>query len=215
MIVRLFAILSFVLCCSPVYAEEPVEIPLDQIWALDMPGTRDLRELEQGDKFKSLSATERIQNSLVENTRWLLNVNHRPSYGSVVGRGTVIAATGLEALKHANAILADKQTRIEWFDSSEELTLVFFAYESGRRVRLSKVYSTKKEVVVEYAFEAVEFPKSTSQIALIPLGKLPPGNRNVKITRLDEIITNAELRHHRQAFGRQVISESFAFGVRK
>ncbi len=214
--VRLFALLALIYCCSISYAEEAVEIPQGEIWALDMPGTKDIRELEPNrDAFKGMSAAERIENSLIENTRRLLNINNRPSYGSVAGRGAVVAASDLEALKLANAILANKQPRTEFFDSSEELTLVFFAYESGKCVRLKRVYRTDKEVVVEYRFETKTFPNSSSQIALIPLEKLPPGNRYVSIKRLDEDATNAELRQHRQAVGRQVVCDSFTFEVRE
>jgi hypothetical protein len=202
-----------VLGCSISHAEETVEIPLSEIWALDMPRTKNIRELEPNrDSFKEMSAAERIQNSLVENTRWLLNINNRPEYGSVADHGFVVAATELEALKEANLILAGKHSRQVIFDESDDLTLVFFAYQNGKHIRLNEISLRGKEVSVEYQFGS---PKFSASIVLIPLGKLSPGTRHVSFKRHESDKPDAELRQHRKTLERQIVCDSFTFGVRQ
>ncbi|MDZ4659054.1 MAG: hypothetical protein SH868_15885 [Bythopirellula sp.] len=211
MIVRSTIALALVLCCSFSYAEE---IPLDQIWALDMPGTKDVHDLEPNqDALKGMTATELIEKSLVGNTRWLLNANRRPPYGSQGERGFVVAATGLEALKQANAVLSKEKPRREIFSAGEELTLVFFSYSCGRDVRLDGVSRSGRKITVKYHFYAHSYSQSTTHFALVPIGKFSAGNVKVKIERMPDESLTGQSSPMDQGRVRQTVCESFTFGV--
>ncbi len=196
---------------------EAIEIPLSEIWAYDMPGTQDVRQLEDQEKFKGMLVTERIKNSVVSNTHWRLNLNFRPSEGNHADRGFVVTGVGLDALKEANAILSGKKNREDFFAAGEELTLVFFAYSCSRFVRLDEVMRTHDEIVVKYHFHSHGLRKSSQHFALIPLGSSLRGNINVKMKRMADTTSinkiDPQAAPYDQGEARRIVCEPFAFGI--
>jgi hypothetical protein len=165
MTTRLFALLAVLLCCSHGHAEEKdtskpdgqvaaaadetVTIPLSEIWALDIPGTKDILKLENREKFRGMKVADLIKNSLVENTKSVLSSRHWPARGQSAGGGFVVVGTGLEALKEANAVLVKKKERPDTLPAGKELTLVFYSYMSGRYVRLDRVVKSNRDIKIE------------------------------------------------------------------
>lgn len=226
MIVRAFVLLACLLCCSLSHAEETkefVEIPLDQIWGLNIPGTNDIRLLEGAiDQFDHLSSEERRQKSLVSHISWLLGSNFRPNSGTRAGQGFVVQENGLAALKEANKILAKKSPRLELFRADSNLTLVFFSYSSPARIELEKVTRSKNEVTVQYRLLNTNRDPSTRYVslssasfALIPIGKFNSGPVAVRI-ELSHQEGHAE-RHllNDQMAASSTVCDSFTFSITK
>jgi len=104
-----------------------ITIPLDEIWGYDLPGTKDIREIEpESEKFNAMPARERIKRSLVSNSLWRLGA--RPPEGEVAGEALVVAGEKLDALKQANAFFNDAKTRPSELPADTDLTLVFFSF---------------------------------------------------------------------------------------
>jgi hypothetical protein len=163
----------------------PVEIPLKEIWALNIPGTRNVRELDPPRLRDPLTEEEFIQTSLVEQIARSLNVTHWPKEGEDGGPAFVVVGEDLDALRQAQKVLAGELERNETVPGDKELTLVFYSYY-GRTVRLDAVERKNNEVVVKYHLHAHQSGVSTPHFALIPIGKLPPGQVAVTLERLPD-----------------------------
>ena len=204
---RYLAIVLVVSISSTALGEE---ISLKSIWALDMPGTRNVRELEPKPEA-GLSADELISRSLVEQIRWSLNPNFWPKDGQKAGKAFVVAGSGLDALREAHGVLADKIERSSAVAADKETTIVFYAYNSGRSVLLDEVIRQGDTVTVKYHLHAHETLKSTTHFALIPLGKLTPGKIQVNIQRSPDTGPSGLVRRFKTVPADRIVCGSFAF----
>jgi hypothetical protein len=214
MVVRSILFLSaLALCLAFGEKEKPsVEIPLDEIWALDIPGTKDIRDLENRALFKHMTTEDIVKNSLVANTRAILTPRHRPR-GQNAGSSFVVVGTGLDALKEANSVLAKKTERANILPADKDLTLVFYSYSSGRRIHLDSVSVSEREINVEYHFEFDGLLMRTAHFALIPIGGLKPGVVDVRYSRLPDTSLFGKTKPLNEEQVKQLVSESFSFHV--
>lgn len=204
---RYLAIVLAVSISSTAWGEE---IPLKSIWALDMPGTKDIRELEPKPE-SGISADELISRSLVEQIRWSLNPNFWPKEGHNAGKAFVVAGSGIDALREAHGVLADRNKRASSIAADKEMTLVFYAYNSGRSVLLDHVVRKGDTITVKYPLHAHEVLKSTTHFALIPLGKLSPGKFQVNIQRSPDTGPGGLVRRFKTVPADRIVCGSFAF----
>lgn len=203
---RYLAIVLAASISSPALGEE---IPLKSIWALDMPGTQDIRKLDPPREKQPVSVQEFIKSSLVERTAQTLNPDKWPKDGNT-GRGFVVAATGVDALKQAHDVLAKKVDRPDAVLSGEELSLVFYSYSSGQYVHLDQVERDGETITVKYRNVPHRTLDMSPHIALIPLGELSAGKYRVKVEELppkEKTDTPQKTRH--------VVCDSFSFVVSK
>jgi hypothetical protein len=156
----------FVGSASALADEKPVEIPLREVWALDMPGTRNIHDLEgKTDGDNSLMAVI---------GRALQARNERK-----VGKAFAVQGSGLTALKAAFAVITKQRPSAR--SLSGEVSVVFFTHESPYYVHLAKVTREGKGIRVEYEIVPHQTKELTIHFALIPLGELPSGDYNVDI----------------------------------
>lgn len=218
----LFAMsLAAVACASDVGStggNQLAEIPLSEIWAMTMPGTKKLSELEpKKEGLEELSREERIKSSLVRHTAWGLNANFRAPHGSVAKPGFVVKGSGLDALREAHdVILGDAQSK-KILPTEQDLTLVFFSYSCSRDVVLDSVELKNNEIVVKYHFYWHNLRRSRENLALIPLGSLPAGKYRVTYERTADQgrEENGEVIPLSNELARRTICDSFSFGVAK
>ncbi|BBO31565.1 hypothetical protein [Lacipirellula parvula] len=185
------------------------EIPLKSIWALDMPGTQDIRKLDPPREKQPESVQEFIKSSLVERTAQTLNSDKLTRNGGT-GRGFVVAATGVEALKQSHDVLAKEAERVDSVPAGEELSLVFYSYSSGQYVHLEQVERDGETITVKYRNVPHRTLDMSPHIALIPLGELSAGKYRVKVEELppkEKTDTPQKTRH--------VVCDSFSFVVSK
>jgi hypothetical protein len=191
------------LCAGRLPAQESpeVEIPLESVWALDMPGTRDVFGIDLMnfaernspgwgfEEFRSEreSSIGSIRTSLAS---WPAGKEALP--GFVVGRKTDYGALrsvgmalsrGLKA-SYPRAMLAREITERLFgtysFPSGSESTLVFFTHPSSYYVRLDRVTRRGNTFTVHYKAEPHYTAESTVHFALIPMGQLPAGEYQVR-----------------------------------
>jgi hypothetical protein len=115
---------------------EVVTIPLDQIWANDMPGTRDIDKLDP----KRPLAYE-IRRAIGFPTR---DKEADPSFA--------VSGTGLEALRQAHAVLVKGKQRHATLPADRDVTLVFFVHETGPFVHLKMVERRDTNFDIYYHF---------------------------------------------------------------
>jgi hypothetical protein len=197
------------------YAETAKEIPLKEIWAYDMPGTKDVRELEgkldvHDPKFKQTwdsSAVRQIVSTLSSGA---------PSGKDKPRPAFVVVGTGKEALEKARATLKDR-SNIDWqqqLPENTELSLVFFHFVTGWHPQLTSVEHSRDSVVVKYKFVDPEEPSfGAARFALIPLGKFSAGTMNVKFQE-EQPVDYRGLRTNKNTNAERLVCDSFSFEVK-
>lgn len=178
MYVRLLSVLALVLCCSFSYAEEKVDMSLDKVWALNMPGTHRLTLDRRGPQSGYVSKYGALAEAIYS---FLLGKSDDPELGPVL----VLEGSGLEALKNLKAVLDNKREASTSFSTKQEISVVFFAIGRHENVHLTRVLWTGSEVQLYYKFVPYLIgPQTTVHFAIIPLGKLPKGVVKVNLYRL-------------------------------
>jgi hypothetical protein len=182
-----------------------VEIPLKEVWALRMPNTRDITELEPapiGLRYGPL--TDEIRYALGSKRHHDRSRNRKltgyrdtafgpqPVYSfpplEPVGEGFAVA--GDNPLREAHAVLFKGAKRPQVLTSN--VTVVFFSLLAGSYVHLDKIERNGFTITLTYHLEGHMEAESTSHFALIPLGQLQSGKYAVKIERQGETWKNSQ-----------------------
>jgi hypothetical protein len=192
---------------------EAVEIPLKEIWAFNMPGTHDVRELEP-DKFGAAlanrSSREQLRIMRQSLTSQILSRVQFNKPGQKAARGFTVVGNGADALREAHAVIADRKMPRESFPAGSDLSAVFFSHEFGYYVHVQKVEREADRVTIWYRFVPHETKELTRHFALIPLGSFSPGEVQVEIKRsLDK-----EGRGPDTSAESRVVAQSFRFQVK-
>jgi hypothetical protein len=195
-------------------------IALDQIWAYGMPGTHDVRELEPdnfGEHTRLLPSAERfklLSESMADKIRAALDKD-RPSKGGVAKQGFAVLGTGAEALQDAYDVLVSGHKPAESFPTVSNVTLVFFSHSFGDYVHLETAERRGKTIEAQYRFVPHDSKDMAWEIALIPLGKLPPDTYNVKIVQLPlpEGRTGSNGRYVSDETVSRIICRPFSFSI--
>jgi hypothetical protein len=154
------------------------EIPLKDIWAEGIPGTRNVRDLQYVPEPRSRAAR---QLSLVEQFKSPLRRGLPPD---AAGKGFAVSGTGLAALQAASDVMTGKSKRPAKLPADQDITVVIYSHLFGASFRLDSVDQGGKVITVKWHFETHSAPMSTAHFALIPLGKLAPGKYEVSMVEL-------------------------------
>jgi hypothetical protein len=191
-ITKLIAILFICVVTSCGTAKAPSQlrtIPLNQIWAFDMPGTREVNELEPekfGDHTRDLPSEESsklLAESMTYQIRAALK-NKKPEKGKQAEHGFAVVGSGREALEGANSVLVKGEKPVDSFSTANNVTLVFFSHLCGQSVSLKQVQIQDNKIDVQYQFIPHMTANMTWHLALIPLGKLPAGKYRVEMAQI-------------------------------
>jgi hypothetical protein len=199
--------------------EKPVQIPLKEVWAKDMPGTRNIRDLEPerfGDQVKEMPDDEQNKlhlESLIAAIGNSLTMPRRSD--NWITSGFTVAGVGKNALRQARDILAKKRPISESLPANEPVTLVFFAWENGVYVHLESIKRRGRVITVKYEFVSHLEHELTWHFALIPLGKLDDGNWKVIIEQapVDPKYSGYGWKPEGLEVSRQLVSQSFDFVI--
>jgi hypothetical protein len=164
---------------------KPKIIPLKDIWAYEMPGTRDVWELEPdkfGVKVRDLSSQEqskRYKESLIFQIR-----NHfgMPKSQQMALPGFAVLGSGMDALRNAHAVLVKGKQPRKAFPENSAVSIVFFSKVFDYYVHLEKVEKQGNTITIKYFF-VPHRGDGTAHFALIPLGKMPVGEIKVDAVR--------------------------------
>jgi hypothetical protein len=161
---------------------ELVTIPLERIWAYEMPRTRDVRELEP-----KLAIGATVDEMARQSDVWKIFkvLGQRLKEGEKAGAAFAVIGKGTDALKNASAVLAAKNEEYPTIAPAQtDLSLVFYSYKCGRYVHLVNVERSPGLVTVQYQFVIHPQQIMSRHFALIPLGKLPEGTVKVQIEQV-------------------------------
>jgi hypothetical protein len=195
--------------------KEPAEIKLDTVWALNMPGTRDIRELEPRQDLSQIPNSELAKSSLVAGISAALSPRNRPREGEQAGPAFVVLGEDKVALKNAHAVLTSKKRNDpdRWMPPNTKLSLVFYEYSCGRFVHVVSAEKTGKLITVEYQLVPHITLEMTRHFALIPIGEFPPGTFQVRFVEVPFVAPDGAIAPPMHNVER-VVSNSFSFGVR-
>jgi hypothetical protein len=196
------------LLCVVVTAErvakqsEAVEIPLKEIWAYNMPGTRDLQKVE-----------DRLTPKQWEEIRRSLSV--QPPQGKKAGTGFAVVGVGPDAMREVHVVLVEGKKPSQIFPSNSDVSLVFYSYQFNRYVHLRSVSRRGNVIEIQYQFVPHKTKELTEHFALIPLSKLQLGKVQVDVVQapMAQEFVRAEWKPVGDDTARQIVCGSFSFEV--
>jgi hypothetical protein len=201
---------------SPAFADEQAKtIPLDRIWAYEMPGTRDVRELESKLDVHAQGFADKWKHSLVRQLLSYLGTN-APEVGSQAGPAFVVVGSGKHALVSAHdKLVKDKgATRNGCVPANTDLTVVFFSFTTGWHPQISSVEKSPTTIIVKYQFIAPKEPAfGATRFALIPIGTLPAGTVEVKVEQVPPVDFSGRPMPPKKDADR-FVCDSFSFDVK-
>lgn len=188
--------------------EQPVAIPLEKIWAYQMPGTGDITKLE---KNKSTKMIDEIRRALGPP---MLN-KPGPTKMPDPRSGFAVKGAGGDALRQAYFVLVKGRKARTNFAADETISIVFFSHQFGPFVHLSKVQRAGNQIDVRYKFVPHESEQVTEHIAIIPLGELPTGTYEVTFNQqpLEKQFTNQGFQPIPKSEAQDVVCGPFKFTV--
>ena len=180
-------------------------IPLKEIWAHNMPGTRAVHELEPSNSNQRSSLANQIGGSL----------DFTPK-GQVVGKGIAVLGVDKKALSNAHAVLVKGNKPRQTFSDGDDISLVFFSHLFSQYVHLHSVERSDKVIKISYRIVPHETKQMTAHFALIPLGKLPAGKYRVEIARLplEEKYVSQGFKPVESRWEKRVVCQPFSFTVK-
>ena len=193
------SLLAMVLAYS-VTTAEPVTIPLKDIWAYGMPGTRSVGRLDSG----------KAGVELVVPLRKAIKDRWRNDFGFAV------PGEGLEALRQFHRIKATNGKTVPLTEGMPN-SLVFFTDFSASYVHISRVERQGNAFTIFYQFVPHETREMTQHFALIPVGILSAGKYTVRIERLpiSSSLRDTGFKEPAEDYGAKVVSRPFNFIVEK
>ena len=208
---RFLALWALIFCCSISNAEEPVEIPLSEIWALDMPGTKPMSVGMRGGKYVS------EEGALLDDIRNYLGQRlDSEVYQGLIRAGFAVLGTDIKAIQNAHKVLIEHGSSQEVFDTRDSLSIVVFSHTSTWYVHLHDVIRKGNQIVVRYKFVPHNTANVSRHFALIPLHDLPEGNYDVILQRLplEKQYVDAGLKP-RPENANGLVCRSFSFTVKE
>lgn len=160
-------------------AAQAGEIPLKTIWAARMPGTMNIRELEP----RTAGDNREFGPLMYTIIRTMQGGRSGKSWVGDAGPGFPVPGEGIAALNAAYDILVDNDERPTTVPAGE-VTIVFFARQSGQHCYIEKVEREGNVITLTYRFHVHRTANVSAYFALIPLGKLNPGTYEVQMEQL-------------------------------
>lgn len=196
-----FVILLASAACRGAESEsKAITIPLDQIWAYNMPGTHDVRELNPTDK----DLVELIQQSL-----------GRKKSEDYAIPGFVVQGEERDALQKVFGVLVSGKPIDKTLQANKKTWIVFFSRDSSHYVHLNEARQEANHIVVSYRFVPHDSRELTRHFALIPLGNLCTGRYSFSVVNspLDGRYVNAAYRPIPESDIAKIVCGPFDFVV--
>jgi len=191
---------------SPKLEQGSVTIPLTSIWAWDMPGTRDVRELE---KVLVLRRDE----DLIKQIRRSLSKSENKT--TKFTTGFVVLGHDYEALKNAHAVLVKRNKSGNSISFGKPASLVFFSHSSSQYVHLNEVRISDGKIDIHYKFVPHKTKELTAHYAIVPLTDLPKGKYfvDMKLDPLSKEQIAAGFKPVEKSYVQKIICRPFTFTI--
>ena len=219
---RVAILLALVLCCSISYAEEPVEIPLKNIWGYD----RARRELEPELFLKRDTPERRGEYSTPEKLQEILDKAHssltyqieqamnddvldlakaRAPNDRRPAAGFAVKGRPYKAWQSVHDVVVKKRQPQSTFTIDDELSVVFFALTSGAQPHLVHCELTGKKINLDYVIPSNGRLGIRPTLVIVPISRLPSGKYQVTPHRAQSL----EPKYNDKGF------ESYGVGIEK
>lgn len=198
--------------CGEMPADKPKIIPLDKVWAKNMPGTRDVLDLDL--PRAQQVTTGRLQSIYMS---WVRRAE-KLKFKDLARPGFVVSGSGQSALLAAHAIFVKEAAPRNEFSPDEELTIVFFSEPyGGNHVRIHQIERKGDHFEIQYRLEPYLVHTLSETFALIPLGKLPPGKYHVDMRQLpsEQKFSKLGRKPVDENWSREALCKPFSFAVAK
>jgi hypothetical protein len=198
---------------SAAEAPETVTVPLDTVWAHEMPGTRDIHLLQQ-EFDKRFPPMGKGDQSLVE----FIGRAIESRRGGPVGEALAVQGEGIDALININNAFINhdiKPRGVKGIVGKDGVSLFFFTAYSPRYVHLKEITRSGALITVKYALIPHHTLNRTMHLALVPLGELPKGEYRVEVsqTPMTEDQSKQGFKDVDDQWGERHVSSSFTFHV--
>ena len=157
--------------------DDVVEIPLDQIWAVDMPGTTKLSGGQFASGEYATPGGEYVKEILTKALPTLKK-------GELPRSGFAVLGVGVDAIRAAHAVLVKDEHPSDAFPANSNINVVFFSHEYGESFHVHDVKRRGKVITVNYQIVPHLNKELTSHFAVIPMGSLPSNNYLVRFVRI-------------------------------
>ncbi len=216
MIIRVLALLA--ICCPTSYAQET---PLSDIWALNMPGTKDVYGLGFAKQEIGWGPTEyrEMRENAIDQMKLALS-EKLPSVNAA--KGFIVSwQPDSYMLKRTSDILRmAKKYEVFDYDTKEyqkgsDLTLIYFSYPSSYYNHIKEVKREDHKITVSYQLVPHYSGDSSVHFALIPLKDLPNGEYQVKFEQLqmDKEFYNAGFIPYSHTQEKRFVCNNFSFRI--
>jgi hypothetical protein len=177
----LFVLFAWTIVCaqSPTENQKVVEIQLKEVWALNMPGTRELTDSKHGDTSDYVSEEGPLLNEIRRSLGYL-----RPEKNEVAGSSFAVLGDGMTAIKEAHAVMVKKKKPRDVFPAGRALSVVFFSHATNRYIHIQSIRRRASSIEIRYHVRPHLTANTSEHFALIPLGELPVGKFTVNMTPL-------------------------------
>ena len=169
------AILALVFSISmPAYGECPVEIPLEEVWGYNLPGTHELTDAMRTEGYVS------EEGPLIREIRRKLK---RDPDKKSAAPSFVVEGTDMDAITAAHSILTADTKPEDSVSEGVDASVVFFSYDFGSYVQLERIERAQNTIRIVYKFVPHDSQELTQHLAIIPIGKLDVGTYNVIVEK--------------------------------
>ncbi|MGK7883406.1 MAG: hypothetical protein AB4057_02130 [Crocosphaera sp.] len=177
-------------------------ISLEEIWALDMPGTRPMNRTMRGEPL----IYESPEGQLVDEIRKALGYDLEKKADQCFA----VSGEGMKALQEAHKVIVQGKEKKTKFSQDESISIVFFSSFFASYVHLVKVEKKGKVIQIIYRFVPHQTKEVTAHIALIPISHLETGQIQVEIKPETETqISNFDA----EQWGQKIVCRPFVFQV--
>ncbi len=174
-------------------------IPLDEVWAVDMPGTRPINRTQAGDPPTYTAPEGQLADEILAALR-------RGASASDTGECFAVAGEGMDALRAVHAVLVGGKVRHTSFGAGEPITIAFFSYPYPSYIHL---VGAEQDQAIQLQFAVVprETREPTANFALVPVQFAKIGTSHVGV-RLEH-----ELAAATTPVLPRIVCRSFSFDV--
>lgn len=154
------------LLAAPCHAEEPIEIPLSEIWALDMPGAHNVYELAPEDARREF-------NELLKEVKQQLY--KLPRDGSAMPEAFAYAGGPARGPQLLLDRLRNKTTAKSVVTQGDPIFVMIFSGNDVRYFRFAGAAWKENTLEIMCEFIPHRTRNESVHFAILPIGNLPPG----------------------------------------
>lgn len=176
-----------------------IDIPLSEIWALNMPGTKPMNRTLRGTPL----AYEAPEGALVAE---IASTLHAAPRRNTAGECFAVEGRGMVALRAAYEVLVKGTAKQSNFRKGQQISLVFYSLPFNAYVHLVQAEQRAETIQLRYRFVQHETREMTVHLALVPL--FPTKSKQSKV-KVNPSADDGMADFDRTRWGKKIVCSSF------